>query len=35
MILKFGILVAKYHGEIGEGKECIDFKDFSFLENCI
>ena len=35
MILKLGILVAKYHGEISERKEHIDVKDFGFLTNCM
>lgn len=35
MILKFGILVAKYHGKISEGKEHIESKDFGFVTNCI
>ena len=35
MIPKFGNLEAKYHGEINEGKECVDIKDFSSLASCI
>lgn len=35
MILKFGILVAKYHSDVSKEKEHKDLKDFGFLTKCI